>query len=484
MKFHPACLLFPPLNESELHALADDIHQNGLLNPIVLLDGQILDGRNRFKACRIAGVKPRFVKWRGEGSPLAWVVAVNFMRRHLTASQRAVVAFDLLPMLEAEAKDRQRLSQGRGKKVAKKLAMTSGKASQFAARIAKTNSAYVEKVKAISRKTPEIIPAVRSGRITISEAAKLAKLDGKRRQRILAEVQRHSDQPFKRIMRRVLVASVTRINAKRPIGKSKVEIWCGDCLTLMRERIADQSISVVTTSPPFNQGVKYRSYDDNRDEADYLSWMEDVFREIERVLKPDGSFFLVIGHAARRPWTAMRVAEIAGKRFQLQNQIIWAKSISVDDKSHGHFTPIPGKRFLNRTWEFVFHFTKTGKVPLDRLAIGVPYGDSKNIARTGSAVRCGGDVWFIPHETVNAKEERGHHPATFPPELAERCLKLAGVRPGMKVLDPFCGINGMVAASRIGVSGIGIDIDPVYCELAEERIWKVIDCKRDLRVSA
>ena len=127
--FHPACLLFPRLPDDELRALAEDIRQNGLLNPIVTLDGAILDGRNRLAACRIAGVKPRFVEWGGDGSPLAWVVAVNLVRRHLTASQRAVVAFELLPLLEAEAKDRQRRSPGRGRKVANDLATSSGKAT-------------------------------------------------------------------------------------------------------------------------------------------------------------------------------------------------------------------------------------------------------------------------------------------------------------------------------------------------------------------
>ncbi len=139
---HAACLLFPRLNDDDLQALADDIRQNGLLNPVVTLDGQILDGRNRLAACKIANVTPKFIEWDGEGSPLSWVVAINLMRRHLTPSQRAVVAFDLLPMLETEAKERQRQSLGRGKKVAKELATPSGKASQIAARITKTNSAY------------------------------------------------------------------------------------------------------------------------------------------------------------------------------------------------------------------------------------------------------------------------------------------------------------------------------------------------------
>lgn len=470
--FHPACLLFPRLSDDELQALAEDIRHNGLLTPIVTLDDQILDGRNRLAACKIAGVKPRFVEWDGEGSPLAWVVATNLMRRHLTASQRAVVAFDLLPMLEAEAKERQRQSPGRGKKVAKELATSSGKASQIAARITKTNSAYVEKVKAINKKAPEIIPALKLGRMTLSEAGRLAMVDVERRQMILVEADQHPHEPVKRIMRKVLAATASKAKAQKSRKKSKIEIWCGDCLTLMREKIADESISVVTTSPPYNQGVPYRSYDDDRDEGEYLAWLADVFTEIDRVLTPDGSLFLVIGHAARKPWTAMRVAEIAGKRFHLQNQIVWVKAITVNDESHGHFNPITSKRFLNRTWEFIFHFTKTGKVPLDRLAVGVPYDDARNASRTGSSVRCGGDVWFIPYDTVHGGEERGDHPATFPVEVAERCIKLAGIKPGIKVLDPFCGVIGMEAAARLGVDGIGIDTDPEYCKAAKRRVGK------------
>ncbi|MGE3406453.1 MAG: DNA methyltransferase [Pirellulales bacterium] len=469
--FHPACLLFPRLADAELQALAEDIRQNGLLNPIVTLDGAILDGRNRLAACEIAGVRPRLVEWKGEGSPLAWVVATNLMRRHLTASQRAVVAFDLLPMLEIEAKERQRRSPGRGKKGAKELATSSGKASQFAARIAKANSAYVETVKAVNKKAPEIVAEIKAGRITVNEAVRLSSVDAKRRQKILEQAHLQPDEPVKRLMRKILAETATRPKPHRS-KKSKIEIWCGDCLKLMRERIADEAISVVTTSPPYNQGVAYRSYDDDRDEAEYLAWMEDVFAEIKRVLMPDGSIFLVIGHAARKPWTAMRVAEVAGEHFQLQNQIIWLKAITVDGESSGHFTPINGKRFLNRTWEHIFHFTKTGKVPLDRLAVGVPYQVQKNAGRTGSHLRCGGDVWFIPYDTVHGGEDRADHPATFPPEVAERCLRLAGIRPGMKALDPFCGINGMIAAARLGIEGIGIDLDPTYCEMAQRLICR------------
>ena len=131
---HPACKLFPLLGETELQELADDIKENGLQNAIVLHDGKVLDGQNRLAACKLAGIEPTFVEWKGTGSPLHWVVSQNLMRRHLSASQRAAVALELLPMLEKEAKDRQRKSPGRGKKGSEKFADLEGigKASEVA----------------------------------------------------------------------------------------------------------------------------------------------------------------------------------------------------------------------------------------------------------------------------------------------------------------------------------------------------------------
>src|SRR5664279_5056175 len=108
---HPACRLFPQLGNEELHELAADIKAHGLLNDVVLCKGQILDGRNRYLACGIAKVKPTFVEWKGKGSPLEWVISENLIRRHLTSSQRAVLALDLLPLLEKEARKRQTLGK-------------------------------------------------------------------------------------------------------------------------------------------------------------------------------------------------------------------------------------------------------------------------------------------------------------------------------------------------------------------------------------
>src|SRR5207302_7220601 len=72
--FHPACLAFPLLADAELRELADDIKLRGLLQPVVVFRGQILDGRNRLAACEMAGGAPRFTEWPGGGSPGDWVI--------------------------------------------------------------------------------------------------------------------------------------------------------------------------------------------------------------------------------------------------------------------------------------------------------------------------------------------------------------------------------------------------------------------------
>lgn len=182
--FHPACRLFPEMSKEELQALAEDIKINGLLQPIVLYQGQILDGRNRYKACIIAGVKARFVEWDGEGDPLAWVLSTNLVRRHLTASQRALLALDVLPLMAKQAKERQR----RGKGVAKNNATQLGKASSAAARITRSNATYVEMAKAIQVTAPELVEHIRSGEITVPEAKQIAQMQPDQQKAALRQI--------------------------------------------------------------------------------------------------------------------------------------------------------------------------------------------------------------------------------------------------------------------------------------------------------
>ena len=88
MKFHEIADLFPLIDGDEFQLLCDDIKKEGLNHPVILLDDEILDGRNRYRACVEVDVEPRYEQFKGD-DPLAFVLSENLHRRHLTASQRA-----------------------------------------------------------------------------------------------------------------------------------------------------------------------------------------------------------------------------------------------------------------------------------------------------------------------------------------------------------------------------------------------------------
>jgi DNA (cytosine-5)-methyltransferase 1 len=260
--FHPACLLFPRMNEAELRALADNIKARGLDHDVILHEGKILDGRNRYLACEIAGVEPTFVEWQGKGSPLEWVVGENLLRRHMSSSQRAVVALGLLPLLEEEAKERQRLSPGRGKKVGKECPTFSpdGKASEIAARLTKTNENYVKAAKAIQAAAPELVERIRDGRINIPEARQLARASHSIRGKVLGALDNGgAKKKVSRLIREAIVAD-RKASARRYADRNGADddqnILHGD-MGLLWERLKDESVKMFLSDPPYAQPELY-----------------------------------------------------------------------------------------------------------------------------------------------------------------------------------------------------------------------------------
>jgi site-specific DNA-methyltransferase (adenine-specific) len=258
-------------------------------------------------------------------------------------------------------------------------------------------------------------------------------------------------------------------------------IMCADCVTGMRA-LPDGYVDIVITSPPYNLGIAYSTYDDTASRENYLDWCAQWLREVLRVLHPDGSFFLNVGASAKDPLLPHQIALIATNvGFRLQNTFHWIKSISVPDGadgivSHGHFKPINSNRFVNDCHEYIFHLTRTGDVPLDRLALGVPYQDKSNIARWGHTVgrdrRCRGNNWFIPYETIQRRATDRPHPASFPRQLVRNCLLIAGATESSHVMDPFLGIGTTaLVAVECGIRNFtGFDIDAEYIAVARARL--------------
>lgn len=142
-----------------------------------------------------------------------------------------------------------------------------------------------------------------------------------------------------------------------------------DCNDWMRKQKA-KSIDCVITSPPYNLDIKYSKYKDDMSRKDYLDWFNQVTKEIKRVLKDDGHFFLNVGSINSDPYVAMDVCNEVRKEFVLQNNFTWVKHIAVHDKGYGQYKPITSKRYTSNTTESIFHFTKDGNVEVNRLAIG------------------------------------------------------------------------------------------------------------------
>jgi site-specific DNA-methyltransferase (adenine-specific) len=232
-------------------------------------------------------------------------------------------------------------------------------------------------------------------------------------------------------------------------------------------------------------GIQYRSYDDGRPREEYLQWTSEWVAATAHVLAENGSLFLNVGAKPTDPWTALDVAQAVRPHLHLQNLIHWIKSITIEadaagakaglsrDLSVGHYKPINSERFLHDCQEFVFHFSHHARTPLERLALGVKYQDASNVGRwqrAGGGVRCRGNTWFIPYETIQSRDRDRPHPATFPPKLPEYCIRLHGRTRVHVALDPFLGLGSTaVAAARMNVGFVGIELDEHYLKEAIAR---------------
>ncbi len=219
--------------------------------------------------------------------------------------------------------------------------------------------------------------------------------------------------------------------------------------------LLDCSVDLVITSPPY------------KDEDGYS---DDMIRlltsELNRVMKNDSLAFINFGHLSGlkdRPFNMVKLLQQQTPYGQLLfvDTIIWVKSSIY---TGGHYTPINSPYMLNNMFEYIFQFSK-GNAKIDKLSIGVPYKDKSNIARYGKQdIRCAGNVWYVTYPTVQSKKQKPHKDM-FPEEIPKKCIKLAGIKEGSLVLDPFMGsgTTGRVA-EKMGMESVGYELNQKYFE--------------------
>jgi N6-adenosine-specific RNA methylase IME4 len=173
-KAHPAANIFPFMTDREFAELKIDIERNGLMEPVILHEGMILDGRNRYKACHALGIEPAFTEFEGD-DPVAFVVSRNLHRRHLNESQRAMVAAKIanLPNGGDRQKQTANLQSASRATAAEKLSVSERS----------VNSA--KKVQTTG--TEELQQQVEQGRVSVSAAANIATLPREEQQQVVAK---------------------------------------------------------------------------------------------------------------------------------------------------------------------------------------------------------------------------------------------------------------------------------------------------------
>lgn len=254
---HPAAELFPLMQGDEFDALVESIRTQGLREAVWLTaDGALLDGRNRVRACQAAGVKPDFRQYDGD-DPVAFVMALNMDRRHLSVGQQAAIALRLVPMYEREAESRQRS----GKPVVDLSAdlregPSARKSTAKAAAAAKVSTRAVEQAKRVQSQAPDLFPKVESGELALDRADRIV------RDRQAAE-------------RRQAEAAAQQQQIK--VG-TNVDIRLGD----FRDVLADvEGVDAIITDPPYP--------------GEFLPLLDDLAAWSDKVLNEDGVLVVLFG---------------------------------------------------------------------------------------------------------------------------------------------------------------------------------------------
>ena len=263
-------------------------------------------------------------------------------------------------------------------------------------------------------------------------------------------------------------------------------IHCGDA----REQLcslAAESVQTCVTSPPYYGLRDYGTVGQIGAESspeEYIAKLVDVFREVRRVLRPDGTLWVNIGDSYRgknligAPW--MLAFALRADGWYLRQDIIWNKTRCIPESVRDRCT---------KSHEYIFLLSKSDRYYFNGPAIREPVSEStiarmkQDIAnqkgsfrqpgKTNGPLKPGGDgktrnkrsVWSLCPTYF-----KGAHCAVFPEKLVEPCI-LAGCPEGGMVLDPFAGSGTTgVVAKRLGRSFTGVEINPAYCKIATDRI--------------
>ena len=240
------------------------------------------------------------------------------------------------------------------------------------------------------------------------------------------------------------------------------KVYLGDCIEVISQ-IPDQTVDLVFADPPFNIGIKYDNYNDDRSCEDYYNWSEKWIEQTYRVLKKTGSIYVAICDEF-----AAEINIILKKNgFYFRNWIIWYYTFGQNQR----------KKF-NRAHTHIFYFTKhRSDFTFNDSDIRIPSARQLvyNDRRANPKGKVPDDVWEFSRVCGTFKERISNHPCQMPESLLERIIKVSSCE-GDLVLDPFGG-TGTTAyvAKQLKRHYITMDVSESYFDVINKRLNGQID---------
>jgi DNA modification methylase len=427
-EIHPFAELFPPMPDDQYQALKADIAENGQSEDIIIWQDKLIDGRHRLRACLELGIQPDTAELDDASDPYIYVISHNLHRRHLSTSQRSMVAAKLAT-----------LKKGGDRKSEDFKGQICTSIDEAALQLNVSPRSVKTAKQVIEHGSKAIVDAVESGEITVFQAQEKIKKQKKRQelQKAVADLSNNAQE----------------INPWR--------IYNCDVIDGLQS-ISDElrKAELIFADPPYNIGIDYG----NGEEADkltnfeYMIWVDRWLNECVNLLSDNGTMWVMIGDEYAGEY-ACKLKQLG---LTIRNWVKWYETFGVTCKDK-----------FNRTSRHLFYCVKDPKNFTFNAEFVTRPSDRQtkyNDRRAAPDGKLWDDVWSIPRLTGTCNERVPDVPTQLPLDLVRPIIESCSM-PGDLVVDPFAGSGTTgVAALQTGRWFAGVEAQPKYCEIIKGRL--------------